>query len=221
MKIKLSIIIVVISINVVSCITGDSKTDSESEQYDLALDESKSNKSFVDYISHFTPLQLPMALYPCRIDIQNMKLYEFKPFEYREYNTDNYTAALGRMSINKSYIAAIVLNYADCYLPALHTYTIYGEKIDSALLAIDTGGGSDVGYQSVMYTQINKDLTFYVCDSVCVWQIDSLMVDRKVIQEEYVVYFTGKILDNGKIEMSKTRIRNNTHIKHATQEVSD
>mgnify|MGYP000907946188 FL=1 len=219
MKIKLSIIIVVISINIVSCITSDSKTDSESEQYDLALDESKSNKSFVDYISHFTPLQLPITLYPCGMDIQNMKLYEFKPFEYGEYNTDNYTAALGRMSLNKSYIATIVLNYADCYLPALHTYTIYGEKIDSALLAIDTGGGSDIGYQSVMYTQINKDLTFYVCDSVCVWQIDSLMVDRKVIQEEYVVFFTGKILDNGKIEMSKTRI--NTHIKHATQEVSD
>lgn len=219
MKIKLSIIIVVISINIVSCITSDSKTDSESEQYDLALDESKSNKSFVDYISHFTPLQLPITLYPCGMDIQNMKLYEFKPFEYGEYNTDNYTAALGRMSLNKSYIATIVLNYADCYLPALHTYTIYGEKIDSALLAIDTGGGSDIGYQSVMYTQINKDLTFYVCDSVCVLQIDSLMVDRKVIQEEYVVFFTGKILDNGKIEMSKTRI--NTHIKHATQEVSD
>ena len=205
-----------------SCRTGDSKTDSKSEQYDLAIDETNPKKSiFADYISHFETLQLPIALYPCSMDIQNMKLYEFKPFEYREYNTDNYTAALGRMSINKSYIAAIVLNYADCYLPALHTYTIYGEKIDSALLAIDTGGGSDVGYQSIMYTQINKDLTFYVCDSVCVWQIDSLMVDRKVIQEEYVVYFTGKILDNGKIEMSKTRIRNNTHIKHATQAVSD
>ena len=40
--------------------------------------------------------------------------------------------------------------------------------------------------------------------------LDSLMVDRKVIQEEYVVYFTGKILDNGKIEISKTKIRNNT-----------
>ncbi len=201
MKNQCLILILILSVYLTSC-GGGRKSISTEECADTTLNtELSDNSTFADYTSHFNVIQLPIVLHPCDIDVKSMGLYEFDINEYKNYSPDGYSAAFGVIPTN-NYIALILLNYADCYLPSLHTYTHNGEKIDSALLAIATSGGTDLGYQSVMYTQINENFTFYVCDSISTWQTDSLFEELPETRKEYIVYFTGQVLENGKIKLS-------------------
>jgi hypothetical protein len=127
-------------------------------------------------------------------------LYSFKEGEFPNYN-QGFSDAFAQIQTNGNYLATILLGYADCNVPVLTTYTYDGNIIDSKDIFI--GDTDDVGYSSLTSTTINKDFTIYVSDSIVVWKIDSLNREIAGTREEYVNYINGKMLENGKIELSK------------------
>jgi hypothetical protein len=163
---------------------------------------------FEKYLSHFQKMNLPITIYPCGyVSYDSLGLYTFKNEEFSNYVGDaaNYfgdvATTFAQIPTNGNYYAIILFYYADCDIPTLITYTYDGNEIDRK--AIITGGGSDIGYQSSISTRIYEDFTIYVADSVVTWEVDSLNQEIDGTREAYVNYFTGKMLENGKIKLSK------------------
>jgi hypothetical protein len=98
-------------------------------------------------------------------------------------------------------VAVIYLGLADCTLPYLITYTPKGEKIDEGFFGIG-GCGAGPGFECEEFMTIRKDFTVYTSDTILSADVDSLGYNIKSTEEYFVLYKEGKILPNGKIELS-------------------
>ncbi len=140
----------------------------------------------------------------CSMDVDD--LFEFPQDDLRKFNV-NYSYAYCQIPTNGNFIATITLGVADCYLPVLTTYTLNGEIIDEKALAIGYGL-VDCGHHTEDYMILKKDYTIYVSDTLKVCECDS---SYKIIEEtceQYVIYREGRLLSDGKIELTKTLRKN-------------
>ncbi|MFZ4413932.1 MAG: hypothetical protein ACOYOV_12685 [Bacteroidales bacterium] len=128
-----------------------------------------------------------------------MKLFDGNNF--KKFNED-YSYAYGQFTTNGDFIATITLSAADCYLPVITTYKPNGLIIDKQTIAIG-GCGSDCGFNCEEYMILKRDYSFYTSDTISVYDCDSLGNEIPGTYEYYVSYKKGKLLTDGKIEMTK------------------
>ena len=180
-----------------------SDTTVSTEKADLN-DNRVTNNEFLNYLKHFNHKTLPIEMKGCSMDVDD--LFEFPQDDLRKFNV-NYSYAYCQIPTNGNFIATITLGVADCYLPVLTTYTLNGEIIDEKALAIGYGL-VDCGHHTEDYMILKKDYTIYVSDTLKVCECDS---SYKIIEEtceQYVIYREGRLLSDGKIELTKTLRKN-------------
>jgi hypothetical protein len=183
--------IIVIAILAINCV-GNSKKGSNT--IELSSD-------FQQFLSHFNKVDLPITIYHCSSDADE-NLYHFAKKEY-EYIDTEFRSAYAQIPTNGDYIAIITLAPAECMLPILTTLSFDGKIIDETQLAV--GGGADCGFIDNMSVTIAADFSIYVCDSTISYDCDSIGEEIKDTRSEYVLYQEGKLLTNGKIELSKEK----------------
>ena len=92
-----------------------------------------SNRSFQEFLDHFTLLELPFSIKGCEANDEDFILFD-------EDNSSPYIPnmhyAVGEVKANGNYVAIITLGTADCLLPQLTTYTFDGKVIDSKSISI-------------------------------------------------------------------------------------
>jgi hypothetical protein len=179
-----------------SCQTSTDK--SRQEQADTSQFP-KVNDEFTLYLDNFKKLDLPLVIKGCNISSDGFKQFDGKQFA--KYS-DEYSLAFGQIPTNGNYVATITLGAADCYLPVLTTYKLTGQKIDQKTIAIG-GCGSDCGFSCEEFMTLRKDFSFYTSDTISTYTCDSLGNETPGTYEYYVIYQKGKLLTDGKIEISK------------------
>ncbi len=157
------------------------------------------NEEFDSYLRNFDKTQLPIEIKGCYLSDKDVR--EFKDNHFKKY-VDKYHYGYKQIPANGNYIATITLGAADCYLPVLTTYKLTGEKIDSKSISIGYCG-SDCGYSCEEYMTIKDDYSIYVSDTISSSECDSLGNIILGTTENYVIYKSGQLLENGKIELSE------------------
>lgn len=162
------------------------------------------NNEFSNYLKYFSHATLPIIIKGCSINVD--KLFEFQANESRKFNKD-YSYAYCQMPTNGNFIATIALGVADCYLPVLTTYTLKGEIIDKKVLSIGYGE-IDCGEHTEDYMILEKDYKIYISDTINICECDSSYNVIEETCEQYVIYKKGRLLPDGKIELTE-EIRKN------------
>jgi hypothetical protein len=98
-------------------------------------------------------------------------------------------------------------------LPVLTTFTSSGKIIDKRNIFVSTCGGVDCGYSFENGTIIKKDFSIYAYCHKTHYECDSLDIEIPESKYENIDFIEGKLLPNGKIEMSeiKTKIPNSNN----------
>lgn len=200
MKIKLPIFLLVFS--VMSCQTKSSDKSTEN-QTDKKQTEKiifpQVNDDFDGYLRSFEKAQLPIEIKGCELNTKG--LTEFNGETYNKY-VEDYSFSFKQIPTNGNFIATISLGAADCFLPMLTTYRLTGDKIDQKTIAIGYCG-SDCGYSCEEFMTVKADYSIYVSDTISSSDCDSLGNIIPGTTENYVIYKSGKLLENGKIELSE------------------
>ena len=200
MKIKLQIFLLVFS--VISCQTKSSDKSTEN-QTDKKQTEKiifpQVNDDFDGYLRNFEKAQLPIEIKGCELNTKG--LTEFNDETYNKY-VEDYSYSYKQIPTHGNFIATITLGAADCFLPILTTYRLTGDKIDQKTIAIGYCG-SDCGYSCEEYMTVKADYSIYVSDTISSSDCDSLGKIIPGTTENYVIYKSGKLLENGKIELSE------------------
>ena len=110
--------------------------------------------------------------------------------------------AYGTIKTNGDYTAVISLAAADCLLPTLTTFSKEGKKIDEKTIAIGQCG-SGPGFTCHETMIIGSDYSLFTSDTITTEEVDSLGEVVPSTAISYVIYRKGKILANGKIELSE------------------
>ena len=216
---KSKIITLLIALIFVSCDRSAKQNDGNNDTLQLEQKDSiVENNEFQQYLSYFKKMDLPITIYHCNYDLyDSLNLHKFSSQEYNKYIGDysNYyeedvCAAFAQIPTNGDFLATILFGYLDCYLPILTTYTYDGKEIDSKNLSI--GYSQDINEQfpssdkvenydstDSLSLEIYKDFTIYVSNCHTFW------LDGEI--EEIIVYKEGKILKDGKIEISKPKVK--------------
>lgn len=184
-------------------IDNNSKRNENNTNQDSTFKEEESvfpkvNDDFSRYIEKFQETELPITIKGCSVDPSDF--YEFDGELFRRYNEDNSYPYLN-IPTNGIYIALVTLGIADCYLPVLTTYKLNGEIIDEKTIAIGHCSG-DCGFDCEEFMTIKSDYSIYTADTISAYECDS---DGKMIPEtfeHYIVYREGKLLPDGKIQLS-------------------
>lgn len=153
---------------------------------------------FEAYKKKFTEKKLPIAIKGCYLSDSNFVVLE--PARDTPVRTDK---VLGYCTFapNGKYFVAITLSPADCYVPDLYTYSEDGKLIDHK--SIDIGGcGADCCFTCEEYMVINADYTIYTSDTVSECRCDTAGNEIPGTMQHYVRYKKGRLLENGKIELS-------------------
>jgi hypothetical protein len=157
-----------------------------------------SNLVFDTYKQKFKGNKLPLVVRGCYLsDISVIALDPARDSPFVTYNTLGYCS----IPTNGKYFAIVTLAAADCYIPVLSTYDEEGNKIDEQDIHIG-GCGGDCGFTCEEYMVINADYTIYTSDTISQYECDSLGNETPGTREHFVVYKTGRLLSNGKIELS-------------------
>lgn len=156
------------------------------------------NEEFSTYLGLFKKTDLPIHIKGC---LENeIGLYEFDGKKFKQFNED-FSFSYRQIPTNGNYVATITLGVADCYLPVLTTYRPSGEIIDKETIAIGYCG-SDCGYSCEEFMSISKDFKIYTSDTISTYKCDSLGLEIPGTYEYYVVYKEGKLLTDGKIQLT-------------------
>lgn len=159
---------------------------------------SSTNNAFSSYLLNFKKISLPIVIKGCKIKESDFTYFD--PKKFTQFTED--FLAYGQIPTNGKYIATLTLGAADCYLPILTTYDLSGKKIAQETIAIG-GCGSDCGFTCEEFMTLKKDLSFYTSDTISTYDCDSLGNETPGTYEYYVIFRKGKLLSNGKIEISK------------------
>lgn len=157
------------------------------------------NDELDGYLRNFERSNLPIVVKGCDADPTN--LTEFNGQTFRKYADDN-SFAYRRIPVNGDFVATITLGVADCFLPVLTTYKFTGDKIDEKTIGIGYCG-SDCGYTCEEFMTIKNDYSIYVSDTIRSSQCDDSGNIIPGTTENYVIYKTGQLKDNGAIELSE------------------
>lgn len=158
-----------------------------------------SNEAFKKYLELFKKADLPLNIKGCRESEIELNVLDGKKF--KQFNED-YSFSYRQIPTNGSYIATVTLGVADCYLPVLTTYKLNGQIIDKKTIAIGYCG-SGCGYSCEEFMSIAKDFSIYASDTVSTYNCDSLGLEIPGTYEYYVIYKEGKLLPDGKIQLSE------------------
>jgi hypothetical protein len=200
MKLNFSFILIVFLL--FSC-----RTETKDKTVEIQTDDSKQeeimfpqvNDDFDGFLRNFDKTQLPLEIKGCYLSDKEVK--EFKGDHFKKY-VDEYHYGYKQFPANGNFIAIITLGAADCFLPVLTTFKLTGEKIDSKSISIGYCG-SDCGYSCEEFMTIKEDYTIYVSDTISSSECDSLGNIIPGTTENYVIYKSGELLENGMIELSE------------------
>lgn len=160
-------------------------------------------EKFALFLKAFKQVSLPIVIRGCEFNSLDTTMNKL-PF----YNSDTLFVPFCEglhpyftFKTNGEYYAVIALGAADCMVPILTTYDKEGMEIDAKAVNIgDCGAGP--GFSCHEYMTIKNDFTLFTSDTISEWQVDSLSNNIPGTETKYVVYKTGRILSNGKIELS-------------------
>jgi hypothetical protein len=156
------------------------------------------NEEFSSYLENFKKTDLPIYIKGCRERTKG--LIEFDGIRFKQFNED-YSYSYRQIPTNGKFVATITLGVADCYLPVLTTYKLNGKIIDRKTIAIGYCG-SDCGYSCEEFMTITNDFKLYTSDTVSTYECDSLGLEIPGTYEHYVIYKEGKLLTDGKIQLT-------------------
>jgi hypothetical protein len=199
---KLNLLILLMIFLLLSCRTETNDKKVETQITDLKQEEEifpQVNDEFDSFLRHFDKTKLPTEIKGCYLSEKDIK--EFKGDHFRKY-VDEYHYGYKQIPANGTFVATITLGAADCFLPVLTTFKLTGEKIDSKSISIGYCG-SDCGYSCEEYMIIKEDYSIYVSDTISSSECDSIGNIIPGTTENYVIYKTGQLLKNGKIELSE------------------
>lgn len=169
---------------------------------------SELSKSVSDFLKQLKQKELPIVIKGCKSESLDVTEYSTDKFVW----LDTADARLGMypyctFSSNGDYVSVIYLGLAACTLPYLITYTPDGKKIDEGFLGIG-GCGAGPGFECEEYMTIRQDYSVYTSDTIISADVDSLGHNIKSSEKHYVVYKEGKILPNGKVQVSEEITKN-------------
>lgn len=157
------------------------------------------NDDFDGFLKHFDKTELPLEIKGCYLSDNEVK--EFSGSHFKKY-VDEYHYGYRQIPANGNFVATISLGAADCFLPVLTTFNLKGEKIDRKSISIGYCG-SDCGYSCEEFMTIREDYSIYVSDTISSSECDSLGNIIPETTENYVIYKSGQLLENGMIELSE------------------
>jgi len=156
------------------------------------------NEEFTAYLKLFKKTDFPINIKGCLENEKGLNILDGKKF--KQFNED-YSFSYKQIPTNGNYIATITLGVADCYLPVLTTYRLNGQIIDRKTIAIGYCG-SDCGYSCEEFMSISKNFKIYTSDTISSYDCDSLGLEIPETYEYYVIYKEGKLLKDGKIQLT-------------------
>ncbi|QIP12739.1 hypothetical protein G8759_08930 [Spirosoma aureum] len=180
-----------------SCSTNTSTDQTKS------IPETAKGKAFHKFLQKFRVLALPM-------EIRSTADFSPEIFPATDPNStdtlfinnpDTPNRCFGILPDTATVYRVVWLAPAEIYRVMLSTFTKSGEKISERQLAIGACG-DDCGFSCTETLLIRKDYTIYSADSIVSGECND---DGKVIPgttHRYVKAITGKVLNNGKIELS-------------------
>jgi len=188
--------IVLIILALAAC---QSKNEKSNESADGGNVLKAENEEFSAYINNFKQKNLPLTIKGCMEDITG--LAEFDGEKYKTFNED-FSFSYGQIPTNGEYIALITLGAADCFLPILTTYKLNGQIIDKKTIAIGYCG-MDCGYYCEEFMSISDDYKIYTSDTISTYKCDDQGNEIPGTYEYYLIFKEGKLLDDGKIQLSE------------------
>ncbi len=153
---------------------------------------------FTSYLKHFKTIKLPVSLNACAMNGEGLEALIDEAFiKYGDYPR----MAYGQIPPNGDYFATLTLANADCFVPTLTTFKADGTIIDKKSLMIH-GCGDDCGFACQTHMSIGKDLDIYFSETISTYECDSVGEAVPGSYEHYVIYKKGRMLPDGKIELS-------------------
>lgn len=160
----------------------------------------KQAEAFNQFLAKFKPLKCPLLFKGCLYNPASMVPFDsLADAPYVEGYQGLYY--VGRLPETDKFIATLSVGAADCYVPVVTTYTHQGERIDSKNVAIGYCG-SDCGYACEEFMRINEDYSMYTSDTITTAECDSLGNVIPSTTQHYVIYKSGRIAADGKIQLS-------------------
>jgi hypothetical protein len=161
---------------------------------------SDSTAQFNTFLAKFKPCQLPVRISGC----DHMVFPDGHELDYLKDTTiDGVGYAYGTIKSNGDYITVVSLAAADCLLPFITTFDKLGNKIDQNQIAIAKCGDGP-GFTCHETMVIGTDYSLFTVDTMTSQETDSLdniIAGGKTSTQ--VIYRKGKLLTNGKIELSE------------------
>ncbi len=188
----MKIILILFFVCLAACQSTAEKNTKEQTGY-------KKDSIFSLYLQNFKKIGLPVVVKACKTNPEKLILLDKK--EFSDY-TGGFAWAYGQIPANGNYVVLITLSAADCYLPVVTTFRPDGRKIAQETIAIG-GCGSDCGFECEEFMTLRKDHTFYTSDTVSTYACDSLGREIPDTYQYYVTYRKGRILADGRIEMTE------------------
>jgi hypothetical protein len=184
---------------------NNKRTSNDDKSKHLLKDTNNSKQDFPEvkdeltaYLENFKKADLPIKIKGCQVNTNG--LVEFDGKRFKKFN-EYYSYAYRQIPTNGNYIATITLGVADCFQPVLTTYKPNGDIIDSKTIAIGYCG-IDCGYSCEEFMSIDKNYEIYVSDTISSYECDSIGNEIPGTYEYYVIYKEGKLLTEGKIQLT-------------------
>jgi hypothetical protein len=154
------------------------------------------------YLEKFKMVNLPLTLrptgnYPERKSLRTDSNSPDTLFYKGAYSI----ACYGLLPDTSMFYGVIWLEPADLEYPVITTYDKNGEIIDEREINIGYCG-DDCGYHCTETVTIDKDYKIFSADSVTSNDCDTLGHIIETSTKKYVIFKTGQIKQNGKVEMS-------------------
>jgi hypothetical protein len=177
-------------VTLISCVTH--------EQHSANQFKTPQDIEFKEFLTHFKCYELPINLNTNKISHLGLKEFDRRNSTF----ADEYSLAFKQIPSNGNYIATITLKKGENYLPVLTTYELTGEIIDRKVLALRFGTSCFENYCQE-YLTINTDFSIRITDSIYTSIYDGANLDSSKTEENITIFKTGRILENGLIELSE------------------
>lgn len=156
------------------------------------------NEKFATFLENFKKVNLPLEIKGCYVNPDG--LMEFVGSEFSEF-VEPYSFAYMQIPASGNYIAVLSLQAADCLIPVLSTFKPDGQLIDRKYIAIGYCG-QDCGFTCEEYMTIQTDFSMFTSDTITSCKCDDMWEVIPETCEQYVIFKKGKLLSDGKIELS-------------------
>ena len=153
-----------------------------------------------NFLSKYKTTTLPISMKGCFGNSYKLPLISEDSLES---DSEDGTVAYCTFKTNGDYFAVVRLGLSDCALPILITYDSKGNVIDEKAIGIGLCGASP-GFRCEEFSLIKNDFSIFASDTIAEADLDSLGHEIKSTLQNYVIYKKGKLLPNGKIELTDT-----------------